>query len=99
MKIKAKAAKQALKLAELLYPQGTRVNDVWCIGDKFGNPGSALDINLIGPRAGYARDFKTGDTLDIFDLWQAVYVVDFAEARRQLKAWLGGGNLFPAPRR
>jgi hypothetical protein len=85
--IKGKARRRMGRLIPCLYPKGTRIGDRWLIGDKHGNPGTALSIELVGRDAGTGRDATTGARLDLIDLWKAARGVSFHAALYEIEHW------------
>ena len=85
--VKGKARRRMERLVPWLYPKGMRAGDRWQIGDKYGNPGTALSIRLVGRDAGTGRDATTGATFDLIDLWKAARGVSFHAALYEIERW------------
>lgn len=93
--IKAALKDRAEELALYLFPQGRRNGREWQIGDVQGNPGGSLSISIGGIKAGAWKDFSSGETGTLLDLWAMHYGFHGAEgwvarAGEECASWLGG---------
>ncbi len=87
--IKTLLASRAEEVAALLLPNGKRQGAEWCAGSTNGDAGQSLKVRLDGAKAGVWSDFSSGESGDLLDLWASVRGLDFVEALRQAKDWLG----------
>lgn len=87
--IKQMLAARADDVAAFLLPNGKRQGVEWCSGSTSGEVGQSLKVRLDGAKAGVWCDFSTSKSGDLIDLWASVRGVDFVEALRQSKDWLG----------
>ena len=87
--IKTLLASRAEEVAALLLSNGKRHGAEWCAGSTNGDAGQSLKVRLDGAKAGVWSDFSSGESGDLLSLWKAVRGVDFVEALRQAKDWLG----------
>lgn len=75
-------------LAELL-PQGKKKGHEWEVGSVSGEPGKSLKVRLDGGKAGVWKDFASGESGDLIDLWCACKGVDFVAAMKEIKEFVG----------
>lgn len=87
--IKQMLAAQAEAVASMLLPSGKRQGAEWCAGSTRGEAGSSLKVHLVGNKAGVWCDFSTQEGGDLLDLWAAVRGVEFVQALKQAKDYLG----------
>lgn len=67
----------------MLLPGGKRMANKWKCGDTSGNPGSSLEVELAGPKAGVWNDSAAGSGGNLLTLWQECRGVNFVEAVKQ----------------
>jgi twinkle protein len=88
--LKARLSDRVQEVCEHLLPAGKRQGHEWCAGSIAGEPGNSLKVCLNQGKAGVWQDFadstKNGD---LIDLWMNVKGVEFVEAVKQAKAYLG----------
>jgi hypothetical protein len=82
-------AKRILQLVKELLPNGRQVNGEWRVGSVYGEPGSSLAVQLVGPRAGLWFDYATGEGGDALALVRAVLDGDMRAALAWSCRWLG----------
>lgn len=88
-KIKRMLADKAQGVAEMLLPNGKKINNEWRVGSIRGEPGQSLGVHLSGEKAGVWADFEGGQRGDLLDLWCAIRGVGLSEAIEQSKKFLG----------
>ena len=72
-----------------LLPNAVRRGNQMVVGSVLGEPGNSLKINLSGEHSGRWKDWATGESGDLLDLWAAVMGTDLAGALKDAKGWLG----------
>jgi putative DNA primase/helicase len=76
-----------------LLPNGKRRYQQYHVGNVQGDSGDSLKVELQAPRAGMWKDFATGESGDIFDLWANVKGMDakndFPKLIEDIQNWLG----------
>lgn len=87
--IKSRLCDRAQEVCEMLLPAGKRTGGEWCAGSINGEAGNSLKVHLSGHKAGVWQDFAGDAKGDILDLWMAVRNVQFLDAFKQAKEWLG----------
>lgn len=79
-----------------LTPHGKREGSYINLGDDSGASGKSLRINLTGELAGRWRDYSTGDSGDLIDLWARIRGLDLRaaiyEAARYANVEVTGGE-------
>jgi len=78
-------ARDAERVAMDLFPNGKRVGQEWEVGSLSGEAGKSLNVHLTGSKAGVWKDFATGDSGDLLDLWGLVYGIDVKAAMEEIK--------------
>jgi len=87
--ISAALADRILLLVKELLPNGRQDGREWRVGSVYGEPGSSLAVQLVGPKSGLWFDHATGDRGDALDLVRAVLRVDLRAACVWSCRWLG----------
>lgn len=82
-------AREAIRVADYLLPQGKKAGREWKVGSVAGEPGDSLSVRVAGDKAGVWSDFSTGEAGDLIDLWMAVRNLSLAEAIAEAKGLLG----------
>jgi hypothetical protein len=93
--IKESMRERAAELATFLFPTGKMAGREWQIGDVSGSPGSSLSICTSGLKAGVWKDWSTGETGTLLDLWAMRHGYHggdgwVAKAGEECASWLGG---------
>ena len=88
-------ASEASTIAEYLLPQGKKAGPEWKAGSTGGEPGQSLSVRLNGVKAGVWKDFSSGESGDLLDLWAACRGQSMAEAMADAKAYLGIRDSLP----
>jgi hypothetical protein len=84
-------------LAAELLPHGRQHGAEWRCGDLAGEPGQSLGVHLRGAKAGWWKDFASGQGGDPLDLIaEVMFRGDRAPAVRWAKGWLGLESMDPA---
>jgi hypothetical protein len=78
--IRARLASRAEEVARILLPGGKRMGKKWKCGNVSGAPGSSLEVELEGDKAGIWNDSAAGSGGDLLRLWQEVKGLDFRAA-------------------
>jgi hypothetical protein len=78
--IRARLASRAEEVARVLLPGGKRTGKKWKCGDISGKPGSSLEVELEGDKAGVWNDSAAGSGGDLLRLWQEAKGLDFRAA-------------------
>src|SRR5437762_3239251 len=86
--ISAALADRILLLVKELLPNGRQDGREWRVGSVYGEPGSSLAVQLVGPKSGLWFDHATGDRGDALDLVRAVLRVDLRAACVWSCRWL-----------
>lgn len=94
--IAQRLASNAASICEYLLPQGKKVGPEWKAGSTGGEPGQSLSVRLTGAKAGVWKDFQSGDSGDLLDLWAACRGQTMAEAINDAKKYLGIHDTTPA---
>ena len=76
-------------IVEHLLPLGKKAGKEWKAGSVAGEPGQSLSVRLSGNKRGLWKDFSTGASGDMLDLWGQCRCVSVADAMRDAKAFLG----------
>lgn len=76
-------AQRALEIVQMLYPNGKKEGNEWCVGSIDGESGRSTKIHLIGDKAGLWCDFNSGDKGDLLDLWSMRYNLSISESMKQ----------------
>lgn len=93
-------AGDAATIAEHLLPGGKRKSGEWKAGSVSGDEGQSLSVRLSGSKAGVWKDFATGESGDLLDLWMAARGLSIAEAMAEAKAFLNiRDDVLKAPQR
>lgn len=82
-------ADNAQTIAEHLLPNGKKLGKEWKAGSTSGEEGRSLSVCLSGSKRGVWKDFNTGETGDLLDLWCACRALSIADAMREAKRYLG----------
>jgi hypothetical protein len=81
--IRSRLANRAEDVAKLLLPGGKRMGKKWKCGDTSGNPGSSLEVELEGDKAGIWNDSAAGHGGDLIALWQEARGLSFPAAAKE----------------
>lgn len=87
--ISGRLARQAEAVAQRLLPGGRRDGREWVAGDVHGGEGKSLKVCLTGDKAGVWKDFATGESGDLLDLWAASGGMSIADALAKARSYLG----------
>jgi len=83
-------AERVEDVVKLLYPNGKKVGNEWCVGDIDGSEGQSLRIHLGGEKAGVFCDFANPDySGDLVELWRLKKGISIFEALKEIKSFLG----------
>lgn len=82
-------ARDAEGMCRFLLPDGKREGKEWKAGSTAGESGKSLGVRLTGEKAGIWKDFATGESGDLLDLWAASKGISIGEALRDAKDHLG----------
>lgn len=82
-------ADRAAAVASYLFPDGKKSGAEWKVGSTSGESGQSLSVRIKGDKAGVWKDFATGETGDLLDLWMAVEGVSLPKAMQSAAGWLG----------
>lgn len=93
--IKDRLAADATNIAAYLLPDGKRAGKEWKAGSVSGEPGNSLSVCLTGHKAGVWKDFASGQSGDLLDLWMAVRGCSLVEAIEDAKQRLGVRDTMP----
>jgi hypothetical protein len=82
-------------LCGILFPNGKRTGQEWCVGNLEGEPGSSLQVNL---RSGIWKDFSADEGgADPISLVAARYGISQGDAAKKLDSMLNSGGVQLAP--
>jgi len=91
--IRSRLLAQLEDVLRYLLPNGKCRYNQYHIGNIQGDSGESLKIELQAPKAGMWKDFASGESGDIFDLWAAVKGFDtkneFPKLIENIKSWFG----------
>ena len=82
-------------IASYLLPNGKRQAGEWKCGSTSGDAGQSLSVRLSGAKAGVWKDFSSGESGDILDLWVACRGLTMAQAMTEAKQYLGIRDSMP----
>ena len=63
---------RAALVAQHLLPGGKKSGNEWKAGSINGEAGNSLSVRIRGDKSGVWKDFATGETGDLLDLWMQV---------------------------
>lgn len=86
---------EASSVAAYLLPNGKKASGEWKAGSTAGEAGGSLSVRLTGAKAGVWKDFASGESGDLLDLWAAVKGQSIGEALADAKAYLGIRDTMP----
>lgn len=96
-KINLAALQDMEDVCRILFPNGKRTGQEWCVGSLDGEPGSSLKINLL---SGVWKDFSLGPGgPDPISLVAAFYGISQGDAAKKLDSMLNAGGVNVAPLR
>jgi twinkle protein len=93
--LSALMADSAATIAEHLLPQGKKVAKEWKVGSVAGEAGQSLSVCLSGNKRGVWKDFSSGESGDLLDLWGQCRALSVPEAMREAKQFLGVRDEMP----
>src|SRR5258707_4826014 len=93
--LSALMADNATTVAEHLLPQGKKVAKEWKVGSVAGEAGQSMSICLSGAKRGVWKDFSTGASGDMLELWVQCRALSISEAMREAKQFLGVRDEMP----
>lgn len=93
--ISHRLAAEAASIASYLLPDGKKAGPEWKAGSTKGEAGGSLSVRLTGAKAGVWKDFQTGESGDLLDLWAAVRGGSISEALAEAKQYLGVKDNMP----
>jgi len=82
-------------IAAYLLPNGKRQSGEWKCGSTSGDAGQSLSVRLSGAKAGVWKDFSSGESGDILDLWAACRGLTVSQAMAEAKQYLGIRDSMP----
>ena len=77
-------ADRASEIAQMLFPNGKKEGNEWCVGSMDGEKGKSMKIHLAGSKSGVWSDFQSGDSGDLLDLWALKHGLSISEAMKQV---------------
>jgi twinkle protein len=89
-------AENVATIVEHLLPQGKKAGKEWKVGGVGGEAGASMSVCLSGAKRGIWKDFATGDSGDILDLWTKCRALSVADAMRDAKRFMGIRDETPA---
>jgi len=92
-------ADNAQAVAEHLFPNGKRTAAEFKVGSVDGEAGQSLSIRLTGAKRGVWKDFSSGESGDLLDLWALRRMMSIAQAMADAKQFLGIRDAMPAKER
>ncbi len=93
--ISQRLASEASSIAAYLLPGGKKAGPEWKAGSVSGEEGGSLSVRLTGVKAGVWKDFASGESGDLLDLWAAVRGGSISEALAEAKQYLGVKDAMP----
>jgi twinkle protein len=93
--ISQRLAANAASIAGYLLPNGKKAGPEWKAGSTAGEAGGSLSVRLTGAKAGVWKDFQSGESGDLLDLWAATRGLSVAEAIAEAKQYLGIRDTMP----
>jgi twinkle protein len=93
--ISQRLAADATNIASYLLPGGKKAGPEWKAGSVSGDAGGSLSVRLTGAKAGVWKDFQSGESGDLLDLWAAVRGCSISEALADVKQYLGVNDSMP----
>lgn len=88
-------ASDAAGVAAYLLPNGKKSGPEWKAGSVGGEAGGSLSVRLTGAKAGVWKDFQSGESGDLLDLWAAARGLSIAQAIAEAKQYLGIRDTMP----
>lgn len=88
-------AARASDVAAYLLPGGKKAGAEWKAGSVGGEAGGSLSVRLTGAKAGVWKDFASGESGDLLDLFAAVRGCSVAQAMAEAKQFLGVRDEMP----
>lgn len=85
----------AAAVASYLLPNGKKAGSEWKAGSVGGEVGTSLSVRLTGSKAGVWKDFESGQSGDLLDLWCACRGLSVAESIAEAKQYLGIRDTMP----
>jgi twinkle protein len=93
--ISQRLAAEAASVAAYLLPGGKKAGPEWKAGSVDGEAGGSLSVRLTGVKAGVWKDFASGESGDLLDLFAAVRGCSISEALAEAKQYLGVRDTMP----
>jgi twinkle protein len=93
--ISQQLAAHADTIAVYLLPGGKKAGAEWKAGSVGGEAGTSLSVRMNGAKAGVWKDFASGESGDLLDLWAATRGLSIAEAIAEAKQYLGVHDTMP----
>lgn len=88
-------ASEAASIAAYLLPGGKKSSGEWKAGSISGDAGQSLSVRLTGAKAGVWKDFSTGESGDLIDLWAACRSLSVSQAMAEAKRYIGVRDTMP----
>lgn len=88
-------AQEAASIAAYLLPGGKKSSGEWKAGSISGDAGQSLSVRLTGAKAGVWKDFASGESGDLIDLWAACRSLSVSQAMAEAKRYLGVRDTMP----
>lgn len=82
-------AQRSHEIATMLFPNGKKQGNEWCVGSISGDSGDSLKIHLSGNKAGVWSDFAEGSSGDLLDLWALKSGISISQAMGEVAKYLG----------
>jgi len=82
-------AHEAASIAAYLLPSGKKASGEWKAGSTSGEAGNSLSVRISGGKAGVWKDFASGESGDLLDLWAACRGLTISQAMVEAKQYLG----------
>lgn len=93
--ISQRMAADAANIAAYLLPGGKKAGHEWKVGSINGEAGGSLSVRLTGAKAGVWKDFASGESGDLLDLWAACRSLSMSETLAEVKGYLGIKDTMP----
>jgi len=87
---------RAAECCAYLFPAGKQQGPEFKIGNLAGEAGESLVVGTLGSKVGVWKDFATGEAgSNLLELWLKRHGLEFKEAIREAKDWLGVADTLP----
>lgn len=89
LEIKRQLSDRAQSVAEMLLPNGRKIQNEWRAGSVNGEPGESLGVHLAGEKVGVWKDFNGGEGGDLIDLWMQTKHLTLTQVLDEACSYLG----------